>query len=111
MLTYATAWAHDNNWMNVSITNQEEFVDGTWNIFRYKDGLYHQKDLAVRLLKDFGTSNAQMSREFEVDLDVYGKCDMSGVHDSENEPCPRVWDELRKTWTDEWKKHLEDVEI
>lgn len=50
-------------------------------------------------------------REFEVDLDVYGKCDISGVHDSEAEPCPRVWDEKLKTWTDSWKDLLYDVEI
>ena len=52
-----------------------------------------------------------MSREFEVDLDVYGKCDISGVHDSENEPCPRLWDEKRKVWNDEWKKMLYEPEL
>jgi hypothetical protein len=57
-LTYLTAWAHEVNWINVSITNHEEFVNGTWDIFRFKNGLYLQRELAVRLLKDFGTSNA-----------------------------------------------------
>ena len=55
ILTYATAWAHEQNWMNVSITNHEEFVDGTYDIFRFKNGLYLQQDLAVKLLKDFAT--------------------------------------------------------
>ena len=111
MLTYCTAWAAEESWFNVSITNQEEFVDGTFDIFRFKNGLYLQKDLAVKTLKDFGTVNAQMSREFDVDLDVYGGCDITGVHDTEAEPCPRVWDELRKCWTDEWKQMLYEPEI
>ena len=40
LLTYMTAWAHEENWINVSITNHEEFVDGTWDIFRFSNGLY-----------------------------------------------------------------------
>jgi small subunit ribosomal protein S29 len=52
-----------------------------------------------------------VAREFDVDLNVYGKCDITGVHDDEAEPCPRVWDEVRKTWTDEWKNALYDNEV
>jgi len=111
ILTYLTAWAHEVNWVSLAITNHEEFVDASWPIFRWKNGLYLQKELAVRLLKDFGTSNAQICREFDVDLNVYGKCDISGVHDDEAEPCPRVWDEKRKVWSDAWKEAFYDNEV
>lgn len=41
----------------------------------------------------------------------YGQYDLSGVKDNEPEPCPRVWDPLRKTWSDDWKEKLFDVEV
>ena len=41
----------------------------------------------------------------------YGKYDISGIKDGEPEPCPRVWDEKRKCWSDAWKTLLYDVEI
>lgn len=35
ILTYATAWAHENKWMVVTIPRCEMFTDGTEEIFRY----------------------------------------------------------------------------
>ena len=32
------------------------------------------------------------------------------MRDDEPEPCPRVWDARRKTWTDDWKQHLSEHE-
>ena len=115
-LAYVTAWAHENYWVNVSVTNFERFtgmenkVDKT-DLFRFKNGLYLQKDLAAELLSDFKKSNEQVCNEFEVDMSYYGKYDISGIKDGEAEPCPRVWDESRKTWSDEWKQLLYAEEI
>jgi small subunit ribosomal protein S29 len=44
-------------------------------------------------------------------MSVYGGYDISGVRDDEPEPCPRVWDELRKTWSDAWKDQLYEHEV
>jgi small subunit ribosomal protein S29 len=41
----------------------------------------------------------------------YGNYDISGVKDSEPEPCPRVWDAKRQVWSDSWKEQLYDIEI
>jgi small subunit ribosomal protein S29 len=46
-----------------------------------------------------------------VDMSLYGKIDYSGTHDDDPEPCPRVWDPVRKCWSDSWKEHLYDHEI
>jgi len=46
MLSYLTAWAHEANWCSVAITNHEIFVDGTQELFRFKNGLYLQQELA-----------------------------------------------------------------
>jgi small subunit ribosomal protein S29 len=37
--------------------------------------------------------------------------DITGIRDDEPEPCPRVWDETRKCWTDSWKEFLFEHEI
>ena len=57
ILTYATAWAHETKWINFSITDPEAFTGGMTELFRFKNGLYLQKDLAVNLLKDFRHAN------------------------------------------------------
>lgn len=111
ILNYTTAWAHENNWINFSITNFEEFTDGKTEAFRYKNGLYLQKHLAQSLLEDFKHANEQTLLEFDVDMSLYGKYDIAGVKDGEPEPCPRVWDPLRKVWNDAWKEQLYDLEI
>ena len=46
----------------------------------------------------------------DVDLSRYGKCDMTGAHDDDGEPCPRTWDAERKIWSDDWKGFLYDQE-
>ena len=100
--------------MNVSITDFEAFTGHGCKLteaFRFKNGLYLQKNLAKQLLQDFKQSNEQICNEFEVDMSLYGNYDISGVKDGEPEPCPRVWDDLRKTWSDDWKKALYDTEI
>jgi hypothetical protein len=44
-----------------------------------------------------------MLMQMDVNMSLYGKYDVSGVKDGDQEPCPRVWDEDRKTWSDAWK--------
>lgn len=46
-----------------------------------------------------------------VNLNIYGKYDMTGVHDREGEPFPRVWDNKRKVWSDSWKTNLSPAEL
>jgi len=111
VLSYASAWAHENRWAVVNIPSCEAFVDGTEETFRFKNGLYLQPILAKQLLFSLRTSNELLFRTTEVDMSVYGKIDISGVKDGEPEPCPKVWDTERQCWSDAWKEHLYDFEI
>ena len=63
------------------------------------------------MLFDIRHSNELMLRNLDVDMSLYGKCDYTGTHDSDPEPCPRYWDPVRKTWSDSWKEFLFDYEI
>lgn len=112
ILAYLTAWAHENNWINISVPSCPEFVEGDqFRIERMKNGLYLQPELAARMLSDLRTANEQIFREMDVDLNLYGKFDMTGVHEDDGEPCPRTWDPLRQCWSDDWKGYLYDVEL
>lgn len=57
IMAYTAAWAHESNWAVVSIPRCEHFTDGTDDIFRFKNGLYLQKWVALRVLDDLKTSN------------------------------------------------------
>lgn len=110
-MSYLTAWAHESNWCSVAITDHEVFINATQDIFRWKNGLYLQQELAQRLCRDFLTSNEQILRENDVDMSLYGAYDIAGVRDDEPEVTDRHWDEVRKTWTDDWKKELFEHEV
>jgi hypothetical protein len=96
ILTYASAWAHENNWVVVAIPRCEAFTDGSQMLFKYKNGLYFQENLAKQMLFDLRHSNELIFRNADVDMSVYGKIDISGVKDGDLEPCPRVWDPERQ---------------
>lgn len=44
-------------------------------------------------------------------MSLYGKIDYTGMREGDPEPCPRVWDNERKCWSDAWKEQLFDFEI
>jgi hypothetical protein len=111
ILTYVTAWAHENKWAVLAIPKADAYTDGKHEIFRFKNGLYLQPILAKKLLMQLRHSNEYLFKNSDVDLSVYGKIDISGVRDGDPEPCPKVWDEERQCWTDAWKEHLYDFEI
>ena len=110
-MSYVSSWAHENQWMVVNVPKCETFTDGSQEIFRFKNGLYLQPILAKLFLLDLRTSNEYLFRTTEVNMDVYGKYDISGIKDGEPEPCPKVWDRERNCFTDAWKEHLFDYEI
>lgn len=110
ILAYLTAWAHENQWVNLTIPSCKEFIDASHDIERMENGLYVQYTLATRLLSDLAYQNESIFNELDVDMNLYGKMDFSGAKDTDGEPCPRVWDEQRQCWSDEWKQFIYDVE-
>jgi hypothetical protein len=57
VLAYLNAWAHECQWINVSVASCSEFVDATHDTERWENGLYFQHSLAQRFLSDLKTSN------------------------------------------------------
>ena len=53
ILAYLTAWAHENNWINMTIASCPEMVENEEFLTeRMENGLYLQNILAKRLLND-----------------------------------------------------------
>jgi len=46
ILAYLTAWAHENEWVNLTVASCPEFVDVSHDIERMENGLYVQHTLA-----------------------------------------------------------------
>jgi hypothetical protein len=110
-MSYVIAWAHENNWAVISVPRARKFTTNKLQIERHFNGLYMQKQLAKEFLEDIRFSNQQKFEELKVNLDIYGKFDMTGIHDDEPEPCPRVFDTRRRVWSDSWKDHLTEFEL
>lgn len=111
---YVTAWAHENKWVVVSIPQGRHWCKtyhGEIQLDRHPNGLYLQPKMAEQFLKDLLYSNQTNFEQMSVDLDRYGKVDQTGFNTGENgEPCPRIWDDERKTWSDSWKQFITDFE-
>jgi small subunit ribosomal protein S29 len=105
------SWAHENNYAVIAIPRARKFTHGGIHLERHVNGLYLQPQLAKELLEDLRTSNQQKFEELKVNLKIYGKMDMTGVSDDEPEPCPRIYDKRRHTWSDAWKDHLTEMEL
>jgi hypothetical protein len=59
VLSYVVAWAHENNWINVTVPSCEALISGDTEapVLRYKNGLYLYEDIAKKYLEDFNHSN------------------------------------------------------
>jgi len=95
ILAYLTAWAHENSWLNITVPSCMEFTEGAYLVERMENGLYLQLELAQRFLSDLRVQNEEIFSNMDVNMDRYGKFDMTGVRDGDPEPCPRTWDPLR----------------
>jgi len=67
----------------MTVPSCEQISGGEAPIFRFKNGLYLQEELAHTLLGHFKHSNEQNLQDFDVNLARYGHYDISGVRDTE----------------------------
>lgn len=72
----------------------------------HRDGLYLQNETTRKLLMRFRNANFDLLRHFEVDLSLYGNCDMAGVHQEGRIGSPKRYLYERRTTSDAWKQFL-----
>ena len=66
IMSYVTAWAHENNWMVMPVPECELYTWGSEKLKRHKNGLFIQEELAMDLIEDFAHSNAYNITQFKV---------------------------------------------
>jgi hypothetical protein len=122
ILTYVVAWAHENKWVVISVPRGRYWTSHHGEpeadnenvpaiLERHSNGLYLHPERSREFLEDIAYSNEQSFREMKVNKSIYGKFDMTGVHDKDGEPFPRTWDNKRKVWSDSWKQNLSPAEL
>ena len=104
ILAYLHAWAKENGWFVVPVPDVKKYTREGFPIERHLSGVYFQPELATHLLRDIKIVNYELLQQIEVDLSIYGKCNIAGVRDDEPEPNPVVWDDRSQTYTDAWKE-------
>ena len=72
--------------------------------------MYLQPELAERMLNDLKIQNEQTFKNLKVDMNLYGKIGMTGVHEDDGEPFPRTWDPILQCWSDDWKQYIYEAE-
>ena len=63
------------------------------------------------MLSDLKIQNEQIFNEMDVNMDIFGQYDITGIKDADGDPCPREWDPHRQYWTDDWKGFLYEQEL
>jgi small subunit ribosomal protein S29 len=112
VLAFATMWAHQNNWLVVSVPSAFRLTQ-TKTLFdrHHKTGLYLQNDLAKEWLGNFRNANKTLLATININKDLYGKFNYSGVHDNEPEPVPNTFYKRRKAYFKDHEKFLYPEEI
>ena len=95
-----TMWAYKSKWIVAKLPsaylathNRVETL-----IYHPDSRLHLQYDFAIKILEDLFSCNREIFSEMEVDLNLYGKFNLSGVHDEEPNPVPNFYIEERQTY-------------
>ena len=92
ILAYLSMMAHRNNWIVINVPNVHYWTYDTKAKYpRAFNGLYLINEHAVEWLDQFRTANDHILSQKPVDMDIYGKHDITGVHVDEAEPVQNIY--------------------
>jgi len=123
VLNYAAAWAHSRNWVVLKVRNcyqlsqPQEFFKKDKQLridpwVKHLDSrLFIDELQSSRLLYEFKKSNKDLLKQIPVNMDLYGKFNIVGVHDDEPNPVPNIYDPWRKYHFYDSDQFLMDFEI
>jgi len=107
MLMYAIMWAHKNNWIVINAPDAYHLTQEKTKIKRHHDsGLYLEFTKGRTFLRAFRESNYEIIKDLPVNMELYGKFNLAGVHDDEPEPVPVTYDPERKVWSNDWEQFI-----
>ena len=115
LLLLSTMWAYRNNWVvllvpdGYKLTNARPEPEYQFH-WHKKTGLFMQFEQARQLLEAFKEANSELLAKIPVNMELYGKFDVAGVHESDPEPVPVTYDPERKLYSNHWEKDIDDDE-
>ncbi|CAK74508.1 unnamed protein product (macronuclear) [Paramecium tetraurelia] len=96
VLMQAIIFAQQTGWIVAVVPSGYNWTSLKYEAKRhFKTGLYMQPKAAQEWLEQFKEANQEHLKTFQVDLSLYGKFNLSGVHDDDPDPCPNLYDERR----------------
>ena len=111
ILAFATLWAHENNWFTIPVVKASDFTLKPAIVDYHYSGLHLDINSAAELLQAIHTANTVILNEIDVDINLYGKCDLAGHHQDDPDPVPKIFDADRKCWNDDWRKLFPNEKI
>ena len=110
VLTAAALWAfEEGNWVVFKVPRATDLTKNATHIIWDPCGLYIHPEVAYDLLSDFKNANGEKLGQIKVDLNLYGKYNLAGMHDEldqEYQPLPakQEWIRELQCYTDNWKQ-------
>lgn len=109
-----TMWAYKSKWIVAKLPSAHLATNNKVETLVYHEDsrLHLQIQFAEKILEDLYSCNSEIFAEMDVDMNIYGKFNLSGVHDEEPNPVPNFYIEDRQTYFYEYdkikKKHDEE---
>lgn len=85
ILYYLTMYAYKNNWITITVPNAYKWTQiKKTKYVRAYNGLYLIQEHAIEWLDQFLCANKEILENKIVDMSIYGKCDITGIPESES---------------------------
>ena len=84
MLTHWTK--EDGNWLLLKVPRASDFVDNATPALWHPSGAYVQPEMAWDVLNDLRKVNREKLEAIPVDMSLYGKYNVAGLHDVYDAP-------------------------
>lgn len=98
ILLYLSMLAHKSGWIVVNVPNAYKWTHDTKAKYpRAHNGLYVITEHAIKWLDQFMNANLEILRNNKVNMEIFGKYDLTGVHEDEADPVQDIYYADRKT--------------
>jgi small subunit ribosomal protein S29 len=105
IMSFVSLWAHEMGWFVVPIKGANFTVFPKAVEYHYS-GLHFDVKSSFDLLKAIHSANIDHLNTFDVDMNVYGKCDLAGSITGDPDFNTRLYNKKRNFWSDDWKLHF-----
>ena len=111
IMSFVSLWAHEMGWFVIPIKGSNFTSNPRTMVEYHYSGLHFDVKSSLDLLKAIHAANYDYLNAFDVDMSIYGKCDLAGTIAGDPEFNTRVYNKKRKYWSDDWKLHFPNEKL